>query len=213
MYAIHYTASEWDKYVWFTSLIKQYGHPLKPIWNTEEDYRPDEAGNVSKSFLIAHYLQGMDKVFYFLAKDIVDAKGNLVYHGLFDSNNNQNPSMLELQQLKSFLSRGGYLGAQADGSNVVFFFSDTEQIRTLNMIAWNIGADTYTLPKGISGCQVTDATGKSMASISKQPVSFNSQPSYLTCSTDVGFKPQSQTSFQNSQTKLANESSDYYHSL
>lgn len=204
VYAVHYTAAEWDKYVWFTGLIKKYGNPLKPIWNTEEDYRPGEVGNVSKSFLIDHYLQGMDKVFYYLAKDIVDAKGNLVYHGLFDLNNNQNPSMHELQKLSSFLSNSTYLGAENQGSNVVFYFSDTVQKRTLNMVVWNMYSDTYSLPKGISACQVTDASGKPLAAIAQQPVLFGSQPNFLSCNMDSGFNPQTLAGTQSSQTKLAN---------
>lgn len=103
VYAVHYTANKWDRYSWFKELIEKLGDTSKPIWNSEESYSKGDR-NIELSLLSAHYIQKMDKVFYYLAKDYAWMDKHKELRGIYDKNGNKKWSFFVLKYLSGFLS-------------------------------------------------------------------------------------------------------------
>ncbi len=85
-YSLHYTWTppKWEFADWMRAERKKRGYPDKPLHNSEESCY-GHPGDIVKLFARNLFLQDLESVTYFLARDFQEVT-NLLYVGLFDLN-------------------------------------------------------------------------------------------------------------------------------
>lgn len=208
VYAVHYTANNWVRYQWIRANIEKYGSLQKPIWNTEENYRGSD-DDIAKIYLIDHFLQRMDKVFYFVVRDIRDPKGRLLCDGLFDLSGNPKSELVAYSEVTHFLEDRVFEGVYVVDGVVCFLFSRKKSLHGLDAIVWRISTDQFSsevdfdnelsfilkkqeiepsywiFPVKVESWKLCDAFGRACSQIAgvktSVKISIGSHPLYLQC--------------------------------